>query len=248
MLRDELDAAAAPLYVQIANSIAVRIAAGELAVGEQLASERQLAKELDVSRLTVRQALSSLRQQGLVDTQLGKGYFVRQPRIEQPVDILIGFSDNMLKKGLRPGATVLNQQTMLADRTLAPMLRVGVGELIFSIHRLRTANAMPVALEYSYFPARYFPALDRHDVTQRSIYAILAEEYGIQLAGAQQALEPVVATAQQAQLLAISKGDPLMLVTRTAWDSQERVVEFAQDYYRGDCFRFVSQSRAQPVE
>ena len=246
---DQLDPAAAPpLYVQIANSIAGRIASGELTVGEQLSSERQLAKELAVSRLTVRQALSSLRQRGLVDSQVGKGYFVRQPRIEQPIDILIGFSENMLKKGLRPGATVLTRQTILADRTLAPMLRVGVGERIFAIHRVRSADAMPVALEYSYFPARYFPDLDRHDVEQRSIYAILAEEYDVRLAGAQQALEPVVAQPHQAQLLGISKGDPLMLVTRTAWDAQERVVEFAQDYYRGDCFRFVSQSRVQPSE
>ncbi|MEZ4863880.1 MAG: GntR family transcriptional regulator [Caldilineaceae bacterium] len=245
---DALDPAAAPLYVQIANSIAARISSGELAVGDQLASERQLAKELDVSRLTVRQALSSLRQKGLVDSQIGKGYFVRQPRIEQPVDVLIGFSDNMLKKGLRPGATVLSQQTILADRTLAPLLRVGVGEQIFHVHRVRTANAMPVALEYSYFPTRYFPDLDRYDLKERSIYAILAEEYDVHLAGAQQALEPVVATTQQAQLLAISKGAPLMLVTRTAWDRQERVVEFAEDYYRGDCFRFVSQSRTQTNE
>jgi GntR family transcriptional regulator len=245
---DEVDQNVAPLYVQIANSIAGRIQAGELAVGEQLASERQLAKELAVSRLTVRQALTSLRQRGLVDTQVGKGYFVRQPRIEQPIDVLIGFSDNMLKKGLRPGATLLTRETILADRTLAPMLRVDVGERVFAIHRVRTADAMPVALEYSYFPARYFPTLDQHDVEQRSIYAILVEEYGIRLAGAQQALEPVVARAHQAQLLEITKGDPLMLVTRTAWDGQERVVEFAQDYYRGDCFRFVSQSRVQPSE
>lgn len=245
---DEIDQSVAPLYVQIANSIAGRIQSGELAIGEQLASERQLAKELAVSRLTVRQALSSLRQRGLVDTQVGKGYFVRQPRIEQPIDVLIGFSDNMLKKGLRPGATLLTRETILADRTLAPMLRVDVGERVFAIHRIRTADAMPVALEYSYFPARYFPDLDQHEVEQRSIYAILAEEYDVRLAGAQQALEPVIAQTHQAQLLEISKGDPLMLVTRTAWDTQERVVEFAQDYYRGDCFRFVSQSRVQTSE
>ena len=68
---DQVDPAAAPLYVQIATSIAGRIASGELAVGEQLSSERQLAKELAVSRLTVRQALLSLRQRGLVDSQVG---------------------------------------------------------------------------------------------------------------------------------------------------------------------------------
>jgi GntR family transcriptional regulator len=100
-----------------------------------------------------------------------------------------------------------------------------------------------MALEYSYFPERYVPGLDKHDLEKRSIYAILAEEYGITLAEAVQTLEPVVALAYTARLLQVSKGAPLMLVTRTSSDDQGRVVEFAKDLYRGDYFRFVSHSK-----
>jgi GntR family transcriptional regulator len=224
----------APLYLQIANSLAERIRQGELRVGDWLPSERELARDLAVSRLTVRQALSTLRQQGLIDPQHGKGYFVRQPRIEQPADVLIGFSDNMLAKGIRPGARILSLETRLADRALAPELEISVGDPLFVIHRLRLANEAPVALEYSYFPARLFPQLDTFDLETRSIYAILSEEYGVNLVAAAQSLEPVVAQPAQAKLLEIRRGAPLMLVMRTSRDEQRRVVEYARDLYRGD--------------
>jgi GntR family transcriptional regulator len=241
---EEFTRVSLPIYLQIANSVAERIRIGELRVGDRLPSERDLATELGVSRVTVRQALSTLRQQGLIDTQQGKGYFVCQPRIEQPVDVLIGFSANMVEKGIRPGAQLLALKSILADRSLAPELQIGVGEQVFVIHRLRLANEMPVALEYSYFPARYFPNLDSYDLEERSIYAILAEEYGVTLASAHQSLEPVVAQSHQAKLLDIPKGAPLMLVMRTSRDEKRRIVEFAHDFYRGDCFRFVSESRS----
>jgi GntR family transcriptional regulator len=241
---DEPGRGARPIYLQIANSVANQIRQGKLRVGDWLPSERELAKELSVSRLTVRQALTTLRQEGLIDTQHGKGYYVRQPQIEQPVDVLIGFSANMLEKGIRPGARLLSLEVILADRTLAPEMGASVGEPIFAIHRLRLANEMPVALEYSYFPARYFPKLDGFDLEQRSIYAILAEEYGVKLARARQSLEPVVAEASVARLLDLPKGAPLMLVVRTSRDDQGRIVEHARDLYRGDCFRFVTESRS----
>jgi GntR family transcriptional regulator len=242
MISDELSRLSSPLYHQIANSLAERIRGGELRVGDLLPSERELARDLAVSRLTVRQALSLLRQQGLIEPQHGKGYFVRQPRIDQPVDILIGFSANMLAKGIQPGARLLELHTLLADRMLAPALEVSVGDPLFAIHRVRLANQIPVALEYSYFPARLFPSLTDFDLEASSIYAILNEEYGVALASAHQSLEPVVAQSQQAKLLEIQRGAPLMLVVRTSRDARGRVVEYARDFYRGDCFRFVTQS------
>ena len=244
MAIDDFMRAVPPLYLQIANSLAERIRQGELRVGDWLPSERELARDLAVSRLTVRQALSTLRQQGLIDPQHGKGYFVRQPRIEQPADVLIGFSHNMMAKGIRPGARLLSLQTQLADRSLAPALAVSVGDPLFGVQRLGLANELPVALEYSYFPARLFPQLDTFDLETRSIYAILAEEYGVKLANACQSLEPVVAQPAQAKLLEIPRGSPLMLVLRTSRDDQQRVVEYARDLYRGDCFRFVTQARS----
>lgn len=233
-----------PRYVQIAHTIAEWIRAGRLTAGDRLPAERQLAHELGVSRMTVRQALGLLTQQGLVSSHHGSGNYVTRPMVDQPVDILIGFSDNLLKRGIKPGAHLLDLQSFQADARMAQKLGLAPGDIVLAIRRLRLADDMPVALEYSYFPAAYFPGLERHDLEQRSIYAILAEEYGIKLAEAQQTLEPVVALPHQAALLRMANGAPLMLVTRTSSDTQGRIVEYAQDLYRGDSFRFVSHARA----
>ena len=232
-----------PIYLQIADSLAKRILSGELAVGERLPSERQLAEELGVSRMTVRQALLALRRSGLVQSRRGQGSFVSGPKLEQPVDILTGFSDNILAKGMKPGARVLSAEQRLASQSVARSLGLPVGEPVWRLHRLRLADNMPAALEISYFPARLFPDLNRHDLEGRSVYAILAEEYGVRLAWARQCLEPTVARPEEASLLGIPVGAPLMLVERTTFDETERIVEFAKDLYRGDCFRFVSCSK-----
>lgn len=241
---DEMDWDGQPRYVQIAQTITEWIRMGRFAAGDRLPAERQLAQDLGVSRMTVRQAVGVLTQQGLINSHQGSGNYVTRPVLDQPVDVLIGFSDNLIKRGVTPGARVLDLHVAQADAALAQALQIAPDDPVLAVRRLRLANAMPVALEHSYFPERYFPRLAQHDLETRSIYAILAQEYGVQLAGAYQTLEPVVALPDQAALLQIAEGAPLMLVTRTSSDLQGRVVEYAQDLYRGDCFRFVSHSRS----
>lgn len=230
------------LYRQIAESIAAQIRAGDLQIGDRLPSERQLADELGVSRVTVRQALSLLEEQGLIERLPGIGSFVSKPKIEQPVDVLIGFSHNLLRRGIRPGARLLKLEIQRASRPVAEALQLGVGEPVYFIHRLRLANNLPVALEFSFFPARLCPKLESHDLIHRSIYTILMEEYGIHLQGADQVLEPTTARPYEARWLEIPEGSPLMLIRRISYDQAKQPVEYAKDLYRGDCFRFIVRS------
>ena len=232
-----------PLYAQIADSIARRIRSGELAVGDRLPSERELAEDLKVSRMTLRQALALLRDQGLIDGQHGRGNFVAGPRFEQPVDVLVGFSDNMVRRGVRPGARILALESKLADRAIARALQVALGEPVYGLHRVRLADDAPVALEHSYFPAARCPSLHSFDLEKRSVYAVLAEEFGVKLGRARQSLEPTVARPEEAELLGVPEGAPLMLIERISYDEHQCAVEYAKDLYRGDCFRFVSWSQ-----
>lgn len=230
------------LYLQIAENIANQIRAGNFQIGDRLPSERQLAEELGVSRMTVRQALSLLEEQGLIERLPGVGSFISKPKIEQPVDVLIGFSHNLLRRGIQPGARLLRLEIQRASRSIAEALQLGVGELVYFVHRIRLANNLPVALEFSFFPAYLCPGLETRDLIHRSIYAILVEEYDIHLQGADQVLEPTVARPYEARLLEIPEGSPLMLIKRISRDQTGRPVEYAKDLYRGDCFRFVVRS------
>ena len=232
-----------PMYQQIVESLARRIRAGELAVGEQLPPERKLCDDLGVSRMTVRQALASLQDQGLIECRPGVGNFVSKPRVEQPVDVLVGFFDNMKHKGLEPSSRLLALEVYLAERSVAEPLHLTIGESVWFLHRLRLANAVPMVIERSYFPKLYCPHLEEHDLEKRSVYAILAEHYDIAVQYAEQSLHATVARPHEAKLLDVNVGAPLILVERVGYDQKDRPVEYAKDLYRGDSFTFVSRTR-----
>jgi GntR family transcriptional regulator len=232
-----------PIYLQIADSIGRRIRSGELTIGERLPPERQLCQELAVSRMTVRQALMTLQDQGLIVCRPGVGNFVSKPRIEQPVDVLVGFFDNIAHRGFEPASRLLVAERRLARRSVAQVLQLGLGDSVFHLHRLRLANGAPLALEDSYFPAQRCLALENHDLEKCSVYAILAEECGIRLEYAEQSLQATVARPHEARLLDVLPGAPLMLLERVTYDDGHQPVEYAKDLYRGDSFCFVSRSR-----
>jgi GntR family transcriptional regulator len=149
----------------------------------------------------------------------------------------------MKHKGLEPSARLLALERLLAERSVTGALQLAIGESVWFLHRLRLANAVPMAIERSYFPTTICAHLDEHDLVGRSVYAVLAEQYGITLQRAEQSLSATVARPQEAKLLNISVGAPLMLVERVSYDQHGRPVEYAKDLYRGDSFRFVSRTR-----
>ena len=229
------------LYLQIVDSLVAKIEAGELAPGDKLPSERDLSKQLQVSRMTVRHAMNALYLRGVLHRERGRGTFIAEPKLEEPTNILFSFSESMLRKGIVPGALLLCLQRIPATRSVSEDLQVDLGQDVYYVNRLRLANEEPMVIEHSYFPAARCPGLEKHDLETQSIYSILESVYGISLAQASQSYEPTVANEEESNLLKIPLGAPLMLVRRTAFDTQGRPVEHAKDLYRGDRSRFVSK-------
>jgi GntR family transcriptional regulator len=229
------------LYLQIVDSLTAKIEAGELAPGDKLPSERDLSKQLQVSRMTVRHAMNALHVRGVLHREQGRGTFITEPKLEEPTNILYSFTESMLRQGIAPGACLLRLQRIPATRFVSEELDVALGQDVYYVHRLRLANQEPMVIEHSYFPVALFPGLDKHDLETQSIYRILESVYGVYLAQASQSYEPTLANAEESDLLKIPLGAPLMLVRRTALDNHGRPVEHAKDLYRGDRSRFVSK-------
>lgn len=228
-----------PIYIQIRDALADRIQSGELPPGSRIPSERALSQEYGVSRMTVRQAITDLVNRGLLVPYPGNGTYVTEPKVSQIVSALMSFTESMERKGIVPGARLLEAGTISANRALARHLGIGVGERVYRIVRLRTGNEQPMALEHSFFPVRLCPGLDRSDLESRSIYRILREEHGLELTKAVQAMEPTVANEFESQMLQVPLGAPLMLLERVASTADGVAVEYAKDLYRGDRSRFV---------
>jgi GntR family transcriptional regulator len=232
--------ATVPRYIQISDSLLDQIESGELAPGTRLPPERTLSELFEVNRVTLRRALGRLEAQGLIIRKHGEGNYIAEPKIERQTGRLVSFTNGMQRRGLIPGAKVIEIEQRPVEAAIAKQLNVSVLTPIFYVLRLRMANQEPVMLEQLWVPVQCFPGLECQDLNNRSVYEIMKIEYGITMTRAQRSLEPVIATQFEAELLGIEVGAPLMLERRLGFDQNENCVEFGKDLYRGDRFRFVT--------
>lgn len=231
-----------PLYVQITEALTARIESGELATGDRLPPERDLSQALGVNRLTLRRALRALESQGLITRRQGRGTHVAAPKIERQAARLVSFTHGMQRHGYQPGTHLLSVALHPAHAALAAVLLIPTYAPIFLVHRLRTLDREPVLLEQYALPQARFPGLDHHDLERRSVYDVLRDEYGVEVRRARQSLEPFAAGDYEAEVLGVPAGAPLMLERRLSFDADERPVEHGRDLYRGDRFRFVTET------
>ncbi|MGW4794457.1 GntR family transcriptional regulator [Nonomuraea sp. NPDC004297] len=230
-----------PAHVQIERWLLASIAGGELAPGDRLPGERELAGRLGVSRMTLRQALATLERDGLLQRVPGRsgGAFVAEPRIDCDLTGLAGFTEQMRRAHLRAEARVLTAATVPAPAAAAGALGVAPGAPVHEVARVRSAGRSPVALERSWFPD--LPGLLGQDLTG-SLYALLATRYDLEPRTAVERLDPVIARPAEAAELGIEPGAPLMLIERTAYAGDGTPVEYALDLFRPDRVRISVRS------
>ena len=232
---------AVPLYVQIADSLLEQIATGRLSPDQQLPSERELSKQLKVSRVTLRAALSVLDNKGLLVRRPGDGTYIAKPKIDRQAAKLVPFTKSMSSRGYQASARLIIFEYRLAEVSVADRLKIPVSAPVYYFQRLRFINQNPVLLETCSIPVRRFSNLEDYDIENRSTYEILETEYGIAAHHSQQSLEAVAATEFEAELLGIDPGAPLMLESRLSFDSDGLPIEYGHDLYRGDQFRFITE-------
>jgi GntR family transcriptional regulator len=227
-----------PAWAQIEEELCARIQSGDLKVGARLPPERDLAELLGVSRGTVRQALQALAARGLVKRGVGRGTFVASAKIERDLNHVAGFTEQMERAGLDPGARVLSAVVDAAPASVAAALQIPAGAPAARVERVRYAAGVPMTLESSWVPDQLFPGLVGLDLRQ-SLYALMADLYERAPARAVERFEPVLARLFEARALEVPVGSALMLVERTAYDADDVPLEHSRDLHRGDRARFV---------
>jgi len=230
-----------PAYAQIEDRIGERIASATVAAGDRLPAERELADALQVSRTTVRQALVSLHQRGLVERGVGRGTFVAQPKVAHDRTRLAGFTEQLDRVGLEPGADVVHAATEEAGDAVATALDLAPGDWVTHVRRVRHGGGLPLTLESFWVPVAVAPKLADGDLTG-SLYTLLATSYEAGPVSSVESLEPVLARSHEAALLRIPEGSPLMRVERIARTAAGVPVEYARDLHRGDRARFVIEA------
>jgi GntR family transcriptional regulator len=229
-----------PKYYQVKRQLLDFTAA--LEPGSPVPPERELARHYGTSRTTVRQALAELVIEGRLLRMQGKGTFVAKPKVAQSLE-LASYTESMRAHGLHPQTKILDIGYVASDDQLATLLGIRPGGRVLRIHRLRLADGEPMSIDTSHLPARRFPGLRKELERHRSLYETLASAYGIQLAEAEETIETVLADPHDARLLGVDPGLPLLLLSRHALDVDGEPVEWAQSWYRGDRYKFVTKLR-----
>jgi GntR family transcriptional regulator len=203
-----------------------------LTPGAMLPSERVLADRLQLARGTVRQEIEQLVAEGLLYRRPGHGTFVADAKFLQS-SALTSFSQDMRARGLQPGARLVSVDVSGATSVLAGALGVPLDSPVIQITRVRTAGAMPIALERATLSAQRFPGLQEVDWTDRSLYALLAERWGVRRISSERRVAAVLPRRHEAALLQIPLTQPCFAIDGTSRDA-EGIVESGRSLYRAD--------------
>ncbi len=195
--------------------------------------------------MTVRQALKSLCSQGVLYSQRGKGTFVSATKLEKNFRNVLSFSEEMRSSGTRPSSKVLSFDLAQADRETAEALKIKAGEQVISLRRLRLADEVPMAIEWSHLPVSFCPDLLKAFDPRSSLYQTLAERYGIHIAVTEEVAEAAAANVEESRLLKIGKGSPVFHFVRTSYLRDGKPVEYVNSTYRGDRYRLVDRLTAE---
>lgn len=227
-----------PLYVQLQKVIQTWLGDGKLKPDEALPSERDLAKQLGISRVTVRKAIAGLVEKSILVQRWGSGTFIAPAtRVEQPLSRLSSFTDDMLARGLTPGARVLERSSGPSSPAESMALGLSPGDAVSRLKRLRLAADTPMAIEHAVVPARFLPD---PDIVEHSLYSALNAR-GFIPRRALQRLHAVLLNAEQAHLLEVAAGSPALYIERRSFLENGEPVEFTASYYRGDAYDFVAE-------
>ena len=232
----------------VRQRILAQISAGQLRPGQKLIAERELAAEYQVSRSTLRQALAALEEVGVVRRLPGRGggTFVASEKLDRDLSQIVGVPSLLRGQGFTAGTQLVSAAVMTADAKTQLALGLLEGEHIFDVVRIRLADSIPISLEHARFPADMFPGLLERPLGD-SIYELLSKHYATVPDEAVEQIDLINATTDEARILEVPLGSPLLSVTSTTMDTQGRKIEYSHDLFRGDRTRITVRTKGLPA-
>ena len=221
-------------HEQLSDWLRSHIENGTYAVDDQLPSEHQLGEWFGVSRITVRRALQTIENEGLIYRRQGLGSFVRDRRARQGLVRLTDFAQDMHQAGLEASSDVLRHDQVAAPSDIAQYLQTEPGTTVLQLDRLRRGNDAPIAFDQTWLPLFYAQLLEGHDLAHETIYRILETEYEIPVLRGRYRITAVDAPEAIAHTLGVAPGRALLLINRLSLTQGDKPVYFQRRYYRSD--------------
>lgn len=226
------------LYIQIREHMRDRILVGEWNPGEPIPSEMELCKYYGVSRITIRNAMHCLQQDGLIIKRQGKDTIVNPAQFYQRRGAMYTFSEELKKLGVKISSYVISFKKVASEDAVASTLKIKPGSPVFELQRIRYAGGVEFALEYTHMPYSLTSSLTIESIEKNGLYASLQSQCGIVPASAKELLSAVNLDYKQAKYLKVDEGSAALYLQRmTAFNS--RIVEYSKYFIRADRYKFT---------
>ncbi len=229
-----------PKYLQISNWLKEEISSGKFKEGDKLPSEAELTQMCDVSRATLRQAISSLVDNGLLIKKKGLGTFVKSAdtivELKHDMKKIASFGDYLSANQLEEKTVVLEKSHVITSEYVAKKLILGTQQKAVQIKRLRSANNISYIYEESYLPYRLFQNILDYNL-QGSLYKLITTEFGIKLKRSIQEIRAVILDNKVTTLFNMPKNSPGFFMKNLTFDENNTPIELLYSYYRGDKYK-----------
>lgn len=224
-----------PLYFQLKELILSEIKNGNYPSGSLIPTENELSETFEISRTTVRQAITELVQEGWLYRVKSKGTFVSQPKITQDfVTKLESFNKQMSRLGIKATTEVIEFKTVKAPEVVAEALHLSDKEQVIVLYRRRFADGEPIVTVKTFLPYKTCSFLLDHDFTKESLYELLGQSDSTKITRVQRRIEAVEANSEDIHHLNVKRGKPILFFTSIGYNIYDQPLEYSLARYRGD--------------
>jgi GntR family phosphonate transport system transcriptional regulator len=234
-----------PIYAKIARELRQNIQQGVYQVGDKLPTETQLSQRFQVNRHTVRRAIATLKSEGLLRVDKGRGTFVAGTPIQYPIGKRVRYNQTLNAQGFDLHFQLLRNIEIPANSVIANSLEIQSGEAVFLIERLSFANDQPISISSSYFPEKYFPELLSHQQNMWSISTLVREIYGYDHIRRHTRVSARVVQPEDARLLKLPLNYPVLFVESINTNQHDKVIEYGVTRFRSDRMELVFDNSLQ---
>ncbi|HZQ95571.1 MAG TPA: GntR family transcriptional regulator [Candidatus Sulfotelmatobacter sp.] len=221
-----------PAYKRIQDAILKRLESGQLKPGDVVDSERELARIHGVSLMTARHALAGLEREGMVVRRRGAGTFVAPPKIH--FNKLMSYTEQMAGRGLAVSSKLLALSVVDTEQEVAARLALPATSRLIKLERLRLGGEEAFAIETCYLSADEYSNLTRARLDRVSLFSILEQDYGLEIAHADEEIDATTADPHTARLLGIPHGSPVLRIRQEIYSTKGRPAIYVLGLYRSD--------------
>lgn len=229
-----------PAYIRIHDAIKKEIDGGVWEIGQRLPSERDLADDYEVSRMTLRQAITLLVEEGILERRVGSGTYVASHRVQEKMRGTTSFTEIVRSQGKTPSSQLISYQRKTANETEIQQLQLKATDTVVRMERVRFADNVPLVFEVASIPEKLIQSFNQEDITEHFFQTLT--DNGYEIGKSQQTIYAKNASERVANYLKVHKNHAVLALTQVSYFTDGRPFEYVHSQYVGDRFEFYLEN------